>query len=84
MKRILTPDQRAALARQHTAEFSTPVPALTKEEIREGLLASECGSAAAPLTPEERVEISREIRSGQSEPATLDSTDLIREVRDSR
>ena len=33
-----TPDERAALARQYVAEFPVPVPALTKEEIREGLL----------------------------------------------
>ena len=39
---------------------------------------------AAPLTPEERVALSRKIRSMQSKPATLDSTDLIREARDTR
>jgi antitoxin FitA len=40
--------------------------------------------AAVPLTPEERVGLSRKIRSMQAKPATLDSTDLIREARDSR
>lgn len=40
--------------------------------------------AAAPFTPEERVALSRKIRSMQTKPATLDSTDLIREARDSR
>lgn len=40
--------------------------------------------AAAPFTPEERVALSRRIRSMQTKPATLDSTDLIREARDSR
>lgn len=39
---------------------------------------------AAPLTPDERVALSRKIRGMQSKPATLDSTDLIREARDSR
>jgi plasmid stability protein len=39
---------------------------------------------AAPLTPEERVALSRKIRGMQTKPATLDSTDLIRETRDSR
>lgn len=40
MRRVLTPAQRAALARQYIAEFSTPLPALTKGEIRCGLLES--------------------------------------------
>jgi len=39
---------------------------------------------AAPLSPEERLALSRKIRSMQSKPATLDSTDLIREARDNR
>jgi len=39
---------------------------------------------AAPLTPTERVALSRKIRGMQSKPATLDSTDLIRESRDNR
>ena len=39
---------------------------------------------AAPLTPDERVALSRKIRSMQAKPATLDSTDLIREARDNR
>jgi len=39
---------------------------------------------AAPLTPAERVTLSRKIRAMQSKPATLDSTDLIRESRDNR
>ena len=39
---------------------------------------------AAPLTPDERLALSRKIRSMQSKPATLDSTDLIREARDNR
>lgn len=39
---------------------------------------------AAPLTPEERLALSRKIRSMQRKPATLDSTDLIREARNSR
>jgi plasmid stability protein len=33
-----TPEERAALARQYVAEFPARVQALTKEEIREGLL----------------------------------------------
>ncbi len=33
-----TPEERAALARQYVAEFPEQVRALTKEEIREGLL----------------------------------------------
>jgi plasmid stability protein len=40
--------------------------------------------AATPLTPQERVALSRKIRGMQAKPATLDSTDLIRETRDSR
>jgi plasmid stability protein len=32
------PEERAALARQYVSEFSERVQALTKEEIREGLL----------------------------------------------
>ena len=39
---------------------------------------------AAPLAPAERVALSRKIRGMQSKPATLDSTDLIRESRDNR
>ena len=39
---------------------------------------------AVPLTPGERVALSRKIRDMQSKPAALDSTDLIREARDSR
>ena len=34
----LSPAERAALARQYVAEFPRPLPSLTKEEIREGLL----------------------------------------------
>jgi plasmid stability protein len=33
-----SPAERAALARQYIAEFPAPLPALAKEEIREGLL----------------------------------------------
>jgi plasmid stability protein len=33
-----TPEERAALARQYVAEFPARAQALTKEEIREGLL----------------------------------------------
>jgi plasmid stability protein len=33
-----TPDERAALARQYVSEFGKPVPAMTKDDIREGLL----------------------------------------------
>jgi plasmid stability protein len=33
-----TPEERAALARQYVAEFPAGTQALTKEEIREGLL----------------------------------------------
>lgn len=33
-----TPEERATLARKYIAEFPSPVPALTKEEMREGLL----------------------------------------------
>ena len=39
---------------------------------------------AAPLTPTERVALSRKIRGMQSKPAKLDSTDVIREARDKR
>jgi hypothetical protein len=39
---------------------------------------------AVPLTPDERIALSRKIRGMQSKPAKLDSTDLIREARDSR
>lgn len=49
-----------------------------EQELREIL------RAAAPLTPEERVALSRKIRGMQAKPATLDSTDLIRAARDSR
>ena len=34
----LTPEERAALAREFVAEFPAQAPTLTKEEIREGLL----------------------------------------------
>ena len=40
--------------------------------------------AAAPLTPRERVALSRKIRGLQSKPAKLDSTDVIRAARDTR
>jgi plasmid stability protein len=40
--------------------------------------------SAAPLTPEERVTLSRKIRAMQAKPATLDSTRLIRAARDNR
>jgi hypothetical protein len=43
MRRVLTPAQRAAQARQYIAEFSAPLPALAKEEIRDGLLGSNGG-----------------------------------------
>jgi plasmid stability protein len=33
-----TREERTALARKYMAEFPAPVPALSKEEIREGLL----------------------------------------------
>jgi plasmid stability protein len=33
-----TREERAALARKYVSEFPEPVPALTKEEMREGLL----------------------------------------------
>jgi plasmid stability protein len=33
-----TPEDRAALARQYIAEFAAQVPAVTKEEMREGAL----------------------------------------------
>jgi plasmid stability protein len=33
-----TPEERAALARQYVDELPERIPALTKEEIREGLL----------------------------------------------
>jgi antitoxin FitA len=49
-----------------------------EQELREII------KCAAPLTPDERVALSRRIRGMQSKPATLDSTDLIREARDSR
>lgn len=32
-----TPEERTALARHYVAEFAAPIPALTKEEMREGL-----------------------------------------------
>jgi len=34
----LSPAERASLARQYVDEFPAPLPSLTKEEIREGLL----------------------------------------------
>jgi plasmid stability protein len=49
-----------------------------EEEIREIII------RAAPLTPEERVALSDRICAMQTEPATLDSTDIIREARDNR
>jgi plasmid stability protein len=33
-----TPDERAALSREYLSQFPEPVPSLTKDEIREGLL----------------------------------------------
>ncbi len=39
---------------------------------------------AAPLTPEERVALSREIRGMQANPSDLRSEDLIRKARDNR
>ena len=39
---------------------------------------------AAPLTPKERLALSRQIRGMQRKPASLDSTDLIRDARDRR
>jgi antitoxin FitA len=49
-----------------------------EEEVRDII------TRAAPLTPEERVALSDQIRSMQAEPSTLDSTDLIRAARDRR
>ena len=40
--------------------------------------------AAVPVTPRERVALSRKIRGMQSKSAKLDSTDLIRAARDTR
>ena len=40
--------------------------------------------AAVPVTPRERVALSRKIRGMQSKPAKQDSTDLIRAARDTR
>ena len=40
--------------------------------------------AAVPVTPRERVALSRKIRGMQSQPARLDSTDVIRAARDTR
>ena len=40
--------------------------------------------AAVPVTPRERVALSRQIRGMQSKSAKLDSTDLIRAARDTR
>jgi antitoxin FitA len=40
--------------------------------------------AAAPLTPGERVALSRKICGMQSKPAKLDSTDVIRAARHTR
>jgi plasmid stability protein len=39
---------------------------------------------ASPLTPEERVALSRKIRAMQAKPAKLDSTRIIRAARDNR
>jgi antitoxin FitA len=39
---------------------------------------------ASPLTPEERVALSRKIRAMQAKPAKLDSTRIIRSARDNR
>ena len=49
-----------------------------EQELREII------ARAAPLTPEERVALSRKIRAMQSKPAQLDSTRIIRAARDSR
>jgi plasmid stability protein len=49
-----------------------------EQELREIL------RLAAPLTPEQRVVLSRRIRSMQSGRASLDSTVLIRATRDDR
>jgi len=40
--------------------------------------------AAVPVTPRERVALSRKIRGLQSKLAKLDSTDVIRAARDTR
>lgn len=49
-----------------------------EEEVRDII------THAAPLTPEERVALSRRIRSMQAKPSTLDSTDIFRAARDRR
>jgi plasmid stability protein len=49
-----------------------------EEELREII------RSAAPLTPEERVALSRKIRAMQTKPATLDSARVIRAARDRR
>ena len=49
-----------------------------EEELREII------RSAAPLTPDERVALSRRIRAMQDRPATLDSTRVIRAARDRR
>jgi antitoxin FitA len=49
-----------------------------EEELREII------RSAAPLTPEERVALSRRIRAMQAKPATLDSARVIRAARDRR
>jgi plasmid stability protein len=49
-----------------------------EEELREII------RNAAPLTPEERVALSRKIRAMQAKPASLDSTRIIRAARDRR
>ena len=49
-----------------------------EEEVRDII------THAAPLTPGERVALSRRIRSMQAKPSTLDSTDIVRAARDRR
>ena len=49
-----------------------------EQELREIL------KRAAPLTPEQRIALSRKIRSMQAGPASLDSTTIIRATRDDR
>jgi len=39
---------------------------------------------AAPLTPQQRLALSRKIRGMQARKASLDSTDIIRSARDER
>jgi antitoxin FitA len=49
-----------------------------EEEVRDII------TRAAPLSPEERVALSDRIRSMQSKPSSLDSTEIIRAARDRR